>query len=343
MQTVSVLVVDDSAYIRQTISQIIDSEPRLKVVGRARNGSEALAAVKLYRPDVVVTDLNMPEMDGVEFIQAQMKEKPLPIVVFSVASETGHLAGLASSSGAVEFISKPTGLATEEVRTVRSELISKVLLAASIPAAKIYQVHDGDRLPNNFLSSRIRLISLGLSTGGPRALEFILRSLPEDFPVPLTAVVHMPVGYTQFFASRLNTSTSFEVLEAADGLALKPGRLILGQAGREMAIRHREGRLEVFTYTGDSDSKLCPSVDTLFKSAADAVGDEAVGVVLTGMGRDGTEGAAWLAAQGSKIIAESEESAVVFGMPRSVIESGLADYVEPLSRIPHRLVKMCLH
>ncbi len=343
MHRVKVLVVDDSAYIRQTVSRILNSDPGISVVGKARNGEEALAATEMYKPDVVVTDLDMPQMNGVEFIRRQMKKEPIPIVVLSVASETGHLAGEASASGAVEFISKPTGLSTNEIHTVRKELIAKVLMAAAIPHDKIFRNLTYSRLADSLLDTPVRLICIGLSTGGPRALEYMLQSLPPDLPVPLVAVVHMPVGYTGFFAERLNQLSRFEVLEAENGLALKPGRLVLGKAGREIKVCDFQGSLTVTTPPAPTIANgISPSVDQLFRSAADAVGQNAIGVVCTGMGRDGTEGAAWLAAQGATIVAESEESCVVYGMPRSVVERGLADYVEPLSDIPRRLVDLCI-
>lgn len=342
MHPVKVLVVDDSAYIRQTVTRILNSEPSISVVGKARNGAEALSAAEIFKPDVVVTDLNMPQMDGLEFIQRQMKKEPLPIVVLSIASETGHLAGEASASGAVEFVSKPTGLSTNEIHMVRQELIDKVLMAASIPHHKIFKTLTFSRLADSLSTTPIRLICLGLSTGGPRALEYLLQSLPYDLPVPLVAVVHMPIGYTGFFAERLNKTSRFEVLEAENGIELKPGRLVLGKAGLEIKVCQLQGRLMVTTPTPQEAFGISPSVDQLFKSAADTVGQDAIGVVCTGMGRDGTEGAAWLAAQGATVIAESEESCVVYGMPRSVVERGLADYVEPLSDIPRRLVDLCL-
>lgn len=338
---IRVLVVDDSAYVRRSVTRMLNSDERIHVVGWARNGREALEAVKVYSPDVVVTDLSMPEMSGVEFIARQMAEDPVPIVVLSVAAEIEEEAGRATAVGALEYISKPTGLNRGELNLVKDELLSKVLVSAEVSAERLRRLPASERLVLPTSKTRFDLVTLGLSTGGPRALESLIQSLPQDFSVPLACVIHMPIGYTQFFSERLQGITDFEVLEAEDGLELTSGRLVIGRAGSRFLVERRLDQLIALTPPGVGLHAHVPSVDDLFRSAADTLGERVLSVVMTGMGRDGTEGAAWVAAQGGTVVAESEESCVVYGMPRSIVERGLADRVAPLSELPSVIVELC--
>ncbi|MGE5220903.1 MAG: chemotaxis-specific protein-glutamate methyltransferase CheB [Omnitrophica WOR_2 bacterium] len=338
---VRVLVVDDSAYIRKVITQILQSAPGIEVVGTAWNGAEALQKVSELKPDVITLDLYMPEMDGVEFLKAQMNLRSIPVVVCSVASEKEDLLIAAMEAGAIEFVQKPTALATEKVYNISEELVQKVITASSIPPERLphllepQQTGITTQLPAIKAKGLIDVVVIGASTGGPQALRTILPQLPKDFSLPIAIVLHMPESYTGPFAKRLNELCALEVLEAAEGLEMKPGRVILAKAGSHLKFfRDSDGRILSHMNRLTDDSLHRPSVDVLFKSAADIYGSHTLGIVLTGMGSDGTHGAAWIKAQGGMVVTESETTCVVYGMPRSVVEAGLSDKISPLGELP---------
>ena len=336
---IRVLVVDDSAYLRKMISHMLRSSPLLDVVGFARDGAEALERVQELKPDVVTVDLNMPIMDGAEFIRRQMAVEPLAVVVVSIASEEGSLAAQAMEAGAVEFVRKPTGLANEKVLEIERDLVEKVLAAGNVPRRRLHPLQPPAPPPplSGPHQGAFEVLVLGLSTGGPQALRYLLSQLPANFPLPIVAVVHMPVGYTGPFAEKLNELSDLEVLEASHGMALKPGRLILGHAGQHLLLRRRLDEVVCRLQSEPLASLHRPSVDVLFESAAGVYGKGTLGVVLTGMGDDGKTGSAWIKAQGGSVLVEHESTCVVYGMPRSVAEAGLADGIYPLPELPQRI------
>ena len=335
---IRVLVVDDSAYLRKMISHMLRSSPLLDVVGYARDGVDALERVKELKPDVVTVDLNMPLMNGAEFVREQMQREPLAVVVVSIVSEDGLLAGQAMEAGAVEFVRKPTGLANEKVLEIERELVEKVLAAGRIPRQRLRPL-DLPLAPLHPVAkvSDFEILVLGLSTGGPQALRFLLSQFPLPFPVPIAVVVHMPVGYTAPFAEKLNEISALEVKEASNGLVMQPGRVVLAQAGQHLIFRRRLQEVQCCLVSQPMGLLHRPSVDVLFESAANVYGKGTLGVVLTGMGEDGKNGSAWIKAQGGSVLAEHESSCVIYGMPRSVVEAGLADGVYPLPELPGRI------
>lgn len=338
-----ILVVDDSAYLRKTISQMVEESSFLEVVGTARDGRDALEKCLLLDPDVVTLDLNMPNMDGAEFLRAQMRIRPLAVVIVSVASEDGDLAARAIELGAVEMVRKPTGLASEKVLEIRQELQEKIIAAAGISRDKLVPYSQEDHARRSPLKihrgpNHVDAVVLGLSTGGPQALRFLLSQWPSSFPVPLATVLHMPAGYTGPFARRLSETYELEVLEARDGLEMLAGRLILAQAGRHLKLRTLGGRVVCKLDPSPSTGSHRPSVDVLFQSASEVYGSRLVGAVFTGMGDDGKAGSAWIKAGGGKILAEAESSCIVYGMPRSVAEAGLADEIRPLDEMPQAIL-----
>ena len=335
---IRVLVVDDSAYLRKMISHMLRSSPLLDVVGYARDGVDALERVKELKPDVVTVDLNMPLMNGAEFVREQMKRDPLAVVVVSIVCEDGLLAGQAMEAGAVEFVRKPTGLANEKVLEIERELVEKVLAAGRIPRKRLRPL-DLPLAPLHPVAkvSDFEILVLGLSTGGPQALRFLLSQFPLPFPVPIAVVVHMPVGYTAPFAEKLNEISALEVKEASNGLVMQPGRVVLAQAGQHLIFRRRLHEVQCCLVNQPTGLLHRPSVDVLFESAANVYGKGTLGVVLTGMGEDGKNGSAWIKAQGGLVLAEHESSCVIYGMPRSVVEAGLADGVYPLPELPGRI------
>ncbi len=325
---VRVLVVDDSAYVRKVLKQILSRSPFLEVVGTARNGAEALELVESLRPDVVTLDLLMPQMDGLTFLREQMARRPLPVVVVSVTSESGELMLRALEAGAIDMVQKPTALATEKVFEIAEELVAKVKAAAGARPSSL--AAQPARAPSLALprgpTGAVDIVVLGVSTGGPQALRFLIPQLPADLPVPLVMVLHMPLGYTELYARSLNEIAQLKVLEAQEGDLVRPGVALLAPAGHHLSFRRRaDGAVAAHLDLRPLDTLHRPAVDVLFRSAADVFGSRVLAVVLSGMGSDGTQGAAWIKAQGGRVFTEREETCVVYGMPRAVVEAGLSD------------------
>ncbi len=320
-----ILIVDDSAYVRKVIRQMLSRSPFLEVVGAARDGREALELAAELQPDVITCDLIMPELDGVGFIKAQMARRPVPIVVVSVASESGELVLAALDAGAVDFVQKPTALATDRVLEIADELIEKVKNAALARPVGNREVPAAATLRPAAARS-VDIVVIGISTGGPQALKRLIPRLPAELPVPIAIVLHMPVGYTELYARKLNEQSALHVLEAQGGEVVAKGNVYFAPAGRHMSLR-RTSAGDVVTHLDvrPLDTLYRPSVDALFQSAADVFGARVLGIVMTGMGSDGREGAAWIKAKGGTVLTESEASCVVYGMPRSIVEAGLSD------------------
>ena len=327
-----VLVVDDSAYVRKVIREILSRSPFVEVVGTARDGREALDLVEQLEPDVVTCDLIMPELDGVGFVREQMQRRPVPIIIMSVAKETAEAALTALDAGAIDFVQKPTALASEKIFEVSTELIEKVKAAGNIALSRIAPpppapVKTLDEPAMQIAGNHsVDLVVLGVSTGGPQALKRLIPQLPKDFPVPVVMVMHMPVGYTEMYAAKLNELSPLEVREAAEGDEIKPGRVFLAPAGRHLTLRRAaSGGVVVHLDARPFDMLHRPAVDVLFKSAAEVYNNRVLGVVMTGMGSDGKQGAAWIKSQGGLIFTEAESSCVVYGMPSVIMEAGLSD------------------
>lgn len=327
-----VVVIDDSAYVRKVVREILSRSPFVEVVGTARDGLEALDVVERLEPDVVTCDLIMPELDGVGFVRRQMERRPVPIIIMSIANETAEAALTALDAGAIDFVQKPTALASEKIFEVSSELIEKVKAAGHIslnripraPAAQIAPI--GHPTPRIAGSGSVDLVVIGISTGGPQALKRLIPQLPEDFPVPVLMVMHMPVGYTEMYAAKLNELSHLEVREAGEGDEVKAGNVFLAPAGRHLTLRRdTSGKVTTHLDSRPFNTLHRPSVDVLFQSAAEVYRNRVLGVVMTGMGSDGKQGAAWIKSQGGLIFTEAESSCVVYGMPSVVVEAGLSD------------------
>ena len=337
---VRVLVVDDSAYIRKVITEMLSRSPDMTVVGTARDGREALEQVERLQPDVVTSDLIMPDVDGIEFIRRQMAIRPVPIVIVSIAAESSErvLSGL--DAGAIDFVQKPTALATEKVFDVAEELVAKVTAAAGAPVGRIHRSPTTVPAPvATTFQNRYSVLVIGVSTGGPQGLKFVVPGLPADFPVAVAIVLHMPMGYTDAYAKRLDEASALTVIEARDGEPVRPGQVLVAPAGRHLTF-HRDTGGTVLTRLDvrPLDTLHRPSVDVLFQSAADVYGERVLGLVMSGMGADGREGAAWIKARGGTVLTEAEETCVVYGMPRSVVEAGLSDRAVPLDRMAEAIL-----
>lgn len=322
-----VLVVDDSAYVRKVISQLLSKSPFLEVVGTARDGQEALERVIELDPDVVTCDLIMPNLDGVGFVRQQMIRRPLPIVIVSVASESGELVLSALDAGAVDVVQKPTALASERLLAIGEDLIEKVKGAANARVRRPATITPTPLLQRPVPSNgTVDIVVLGISTGGPQALRVVIPSLPAALPVPVVVVLHMPVGYTELYARKLDEISPLHVVEATAGLEVRGGTVFIAPAGRHLTFRHNsDGTVVTHLDVRPLDTPHRPSVDVLFHSAADVYADRVLGVVMTGMGSDGRDGAAWIKAKGGRILTEAEDTCVVYGMPRSIVEAGLSD------------------
>jgi two-component system chemotaxis response regulator CheB len=328
---VRVLVVDDSAYVRKVVKQMLSRSPFIEVVGTSRDGAEALEVIETLKPDVVTLDLIMPEMDGVEFLRQQMARRPIPVVIISIASEGGEQVLAALDAGAVDFLQKPTALANEKIFEISNELIEKVKEAANVPLNRLPVMSERSMqvsqvMPSAPPSGVVDLVAIGISTGGPQALAFLIGQLPADLPVPVAIVLHMPVGYTAMYAKRLNEMSLMKVVEASEGEILEPGVVFIAPAGRHLTfVRQSDGTVKTHLDARPFDTLHRPAVDVMFQSAAEVFGDRVLGVVMTGMGSDGTQGSAWIKSRGGSIFTEAEESCIVYGMPRSVVEAGLSD------------------
>src|ERR1700754_2348920 len=343
-RVIRVVVVDDSAYVRKVVKEILSRSPFLEVVGTARDGIEALDLVEELNPDVVTCDLIMPELDGVGFVREQMQRRPVPIIIMSIANETAEAALTALEAGAIDFVQKPTALASEKIFEVSAELIEKVKAAGHISLNRIPAVPPAEnpterapvaKVPGNH---SVDLVVIGISTGGPQALKRLIPQLPQDFPAPVVMVMHMPVGYTEMYAAKLNEQSNVEVREAAEGDEVKPGWVFLAPAGRHLSLkRNKGGKIVVHLDARPFNTLHRPSVDVLFQSAAEVYRNRVLGVVMTGMGSDGKEGAAWIKSQGGLVFTEAESSCVVYGMPSVVVEAGLSDKSFALDELAHAI------
>ncbi len=329
---VRVLVVDDSAFARKVLRQVLSNAEGVEVVGVARDGLDALEKVAELSPDVLTLDLVMPGLDGLGVLRALTPGASAPrVVVVSSAGEESELAVAALQAGAVELVHKPTALATERLYELGSELVEKVRTAARAVARAVPEPTPAasPAAPVTRAAAK-RLVVVGTSTGGPQALTRLLSELPVDFPSPVALALHIPTGYTEAVAKRLDAHCALEVLEAVDGLELRPGRVVLARSGQHLKLE-RHGPLTLARLDRHPlRTAHHPCVDILFESAARTWGADAVGLVLTGMGDDGLLGARAIRDAGGTVLTESESSCVVYGMPRAVNEAGLATASAPL-------------
>jgi two-component system chemotaxis response regulator CheB len=337
---VRVLIVDDSAFIRYTVAKYLEADPDITVAGEARNGLEALAQAQALKPDVIILDVEMPSMDGLTALERIMAESPTPIIMLSALTQRGaHTTIQALMRGAFDFVPKPDAMI--DIRTVIEELKAKIKVAATMPPVIL-------RLPKTpLLSSRPKpkpqpfkegdsLIVIGTSTGGPRALQRVLTDLPANLPAAVVVVQHMPAGFTRSLAQRLNEVSALTVQEAVEGDRLARGLVLLAPGGFHVRFK---GARQILLDNGPRRHYVRPAADVSMESAAQVHGANVIGVVLTGMGNDGTAGAGYIKAAGGKVMAEHEATSVIYGMPASVIKAGLADRVVPLPEIAATLMK----
>jgi two-component system chemotaxis response regulator CheB len=327
---------------------MLSQSPFLEVVGTARDGEEALELIETLQPDVITLDLVMPQMDGLAFLEKQMARRAIPTVIISIAGEASEMALRALELGAVDMIQKPTALATERMLEIRDELVQKVKDAATTrrrvtppqTRAPIHRPAAVRRTEKSRHEKPQGILVIGVSTGGPQALRALIPQLPPSFPVPIAIVLHIPEGYTALYAKSLNLVSAVEVVEAEDGMVLRPGMAYLAPGGRHLKCRKdADGNVVARIDRLPDDTPHRPAVDILFQSAAETYAEGVLAIVMTGMGMDGTQGAAWVKAQGGRVFCEAEESCVVYGMPRAVVEAGLCDRQFPLSTMADAILE----
>jgi len=325
-----VLVVDDSAFARTVLSRVLRASGKLDVIGTARDGQDALEKISELDPDLVTLDLTMPNIDGIGVLRALAGRARPRVIVVSISSIDTDLGAESLLLGAVDLVTKPTALASDRLTELGDELIAKlVAVGAGLPAPT---AAVGAPILHRAPTTPVELVMIGTSTGGPQALTRVISALPATLSAPVTIVLHIPEGYTESLAARLDKISPLHVVEASEGLAVVKGMVVLARGGSHLRI-HRDGaglRAEVSRRPA---SAFCPSVDELFQSGAKAVGAGALGVVLTGMGDDGLIGARAITAAHGSLITEDASTCVVYGMPRVVFESGLGAVSVALDRV----------
>lgn len=350
--SIRVLIVDDSAFMRFTISKRLNETAGIQVVGSARNGEEALVLIASLNPDVVTMDVEMPGMDGLATLREIMASHPRPVIMLSsLTSEGANETIQALTLGAVDFIAKPGSKAN--IDAIMDEVVSKIRRAARTrinalggairaeavrPVTATVTPFGKTARPSQGRPFRSddRVVVIGSSTGGPRALNTVIPAIAQDLPATFLVVQHMPVGFTRSLAERLDSVSRLSVKEAAAGDRLEAGRALLAPGGYHMTV---DGSGQIALNQNPAVHGVRPAVDVTMSSVAQYFGAVTIGVILTGMGSDGTNGAALIHSAGGKVIAEDESTCVVWGMPRSVVERGVADWIVPLPEVAAAIEK----
>lgn len=357
---IRVLVVDDSSFMRQALSRMLDRASGVSVVDTAVNGREGVEKACELEPDVVTMDVEMPKMDGITAVQEIMDRAPCPILMVSSLTEEGAETTIeAMEAGAADFISKGQAGSALRIREVENDIIEKVR-ALSQSRSRLF---ESDQTSEEDTSSRdassdpsiadspssstvertagpglrpdpsLELIVVGVSTGGPLALQHVLPVLPAELPVPVAVTQHMPPEFTSSLAERLDALSALDVVEASNGMVVEAGQVVVAAGGHHLTFERRRGKLVAHTPSEPGDMSHCPSVDVMFGSACDVYGGRVLALVMTGMGKDGLEGTRRIKEAGGTVFAQDEASCVVYGMPRAVEEAGLTDGVFPLDQL----------
>ncbi len=347
---VKVLIVDDSAYSRQTIKGMLESDGDIEVVGVASNGIEAITKTMKLKPDIITLDFEMPEMDGFAFLRWLMKDRPTPVVMVTSYSDSTTVFK-ALELGAVDFIAKPSRRASIELHSIRDDLLEKIKGIRDLRMEKLSISRDlltqtperPERVEDSATQEEPRedvgVVAIGASTGGPTALQAIMTWLPSDFPAAILVSQHMPKGFTKPFAERLARLTKIKVKEAAEDDIVEGGKALICPGGHHMYLKRKNRMISIALRDSTSRDRYTPSADIMMASAAEHFGPGAMAVVLTGMGNDGKKGVVEIKAKGGYTIAESESTAVVFGMPNEAIKTGGIDKVLPLYKIPGEIIR----
>ncbi len=339
---IKTLIVDDSAIVRKMLRQMLETDPQIEIVGTAPDPYIARNKIVELKPDVITLDLEMPRMDGLTFLKKLMKGMPTPVIIVSGITAKGCALSIdALESGAVDVIEKPSFTDQVSLNSFASRLCDKVVAASKARVHKTVPAVTGQKRPRKLATTKPvnsgKIIAIGASTGGTDALKTVLTWLPKNCP-PIVIVQHMPDSFTAAFARRLNICCEIEVLEAVDGMEALPGRAIIANGARHLTIaRMGLTRYLVKSTPGDLVCRHMPSVEVLFDSVAKYAGSNGIGVMLTGMGKDGAEAMLNMHNSGAKTIAQDEKSCVVFGMPKEAIKLGAVDKVVSLENVPETI------
>lgn len=359
MGNIRVLVVDDSAFMRKVISDILSQDPFIEVIDRARNGQECLDKAASLKPDVITLDVEMPVMNGLEALEQLMKTVPTPVVMVSSLTREGADATIkALELGAVDFVTKPSGPISLDIHAVAHLMVEKVKAAAQAkryvkrvaveegptvqtthPAAVFTK---GERRSKTGPPATDKLVAIGTSTGGPKALQKVLTDLPATFEPPIVIVQHMPPGFTKSLAQRLDSLCQIRVVEAEDGQLLETGTAYIAPGGYHLEVIQRaDGKLYTHLHQAEPRGGHRPSVDVMFESISTIKQVQKWAVIMTGMGSDGTKGLKLMKESGLVTsVIEDESTCVVYGMPRAAVQAGLADHVVPLDQIAKTLIRL---
>jgi two-component system chemotaxis response regulator CheB len=349
MTPIRILVVDDSIVVRKVLSETLSGDPALEVVATASDGRIALAKIPMLKPDLVTLDIEMPVMNGLETLVALRKLYPkMPVIMFSTLTEHGAAATLdALSLGASDYATKPSnsGTPAAAIERIRSELIPKIKALCGIIVPLKPLPLQGCRSPVKArvrANPQIKIVAIGTSTGGPNALAEVLPRIPNDFPVPIVVVQHMPPIFTRLLAERLTSRSAISVEEGRTGVVLSPGHAWIAPGNFHMQVIGTGAGLRLDVNQGPAENSCRPAVDVLFRSVAVAYGANVLGVVMTGMGADGVLGAQNIRDAGGDVIIQDEASSVVWGMPGSVQASGLADAAYPVDQLAAEITRRVL-
>lgn len=341
---IRVLIIDDSTFVRQALTRMLASDPGIEVVGSAADGNEGHRKACALRPDVITLDVKMPKMDGLEALRRIMKDCPAPVLLLSSHTTEGAdvtLRGL--EIGAVDFVDKSSVKGHMNLLELAEELKAKVRALASVPKERVALLQPRPwpmppaRLPAR-VSHGAEVVVIGTSTGGPPALQAIIPRLPEGFRSAVLVVQHMPVGFTRSLAERLDSRSVLNVREAEDGEIVTAGSVLVAPAGRHMKVRRRGKETHVWLDDEPRSSLHRPSIDVLMASVARVYGARVLGIVLTGMGSDGVLGLRAIREAGGRALAESEETSIIYGMPKAAVEAGVVDASIPLGRMADEIL-----
>jgi two-component system chemotaxis response regulator CheB len=340
------IVIDDSAYNRVTISRMLESSPQIKVVATAVNGEDGIKQAMKHKPDVITLDLEMPVMDGFAFLRWLMANLPTPVIAVSSRSSDRSVFK-ALDLGAIDFIAKPGGRVSPRLEEIERDLVAKVLQVAEIRMENLRrriteqeETAPREAEPPAVCEGGIDLVAIGCSTGGPPALQYVFQNLPM-LPIPIVVAQHMPQAFTRLFAERVNKLTNYTVKEGDDGEMLENGTVYVAPGGMQMEVRRTADGLQILTFPAKVNDLYAPSVDRLLISAGEACGERLVAIIMTGMGDDGAQAIRRVREGGGRTIAESPQTAIIFGMPNEAIKTGCVDQVLPLGEIPGAIQRLC--
>ena len=351
---IKALVVDDSAFMRKSISILLESDSEIQVIATAKDGLEGYNLVKSLKPDIVTLDIEMPKMDGLTALSKIMKDCPTPVLmVSSLTTEGADITIKALELGAVDFIPKELSFVNVNIIKIKEELVAKIkeIVRHNVIHNRLNRIHklNLQTSPEKILisargqlpSMNYKAIALGISTGGPFSLQKVIPLLSKKINCPIFIVQHMPPKFTKSLAERLNGLSELEVKEAEDNELVRPGIIYIAPGGLHMTLNNSSfGRTNIVISKEPSTTLHCPSVDVMMNSVIDVYGKYTLGVIMTGMGKDGFEGIKKLKSLGGYCIAQDEQSCVVFGMPKAIVDGGLSDVIAPLEKIPEIINKV---